>query len=295
MNLNQLYYFKKIAEVRHFTKASQELHISQPSLSYSISTLEEELGTRLIQRNVGHISLTKNGEEFLKYINSSLNELEKGVQVIKKNESLQSGNVAIAYIPTIASTFIPKLTKEYIETFNYKSNLDLYSCYTSEVIEGIKSGRFDIGFCSHVGNEPDLCFFPISAQKLVIIVPPNHELAKNEKITFKEVSEYPLITYNSHSNSLGILLKNIFDFHKIHPNIIYELNDETSIGGFVSEGFGVGIIEDNPLLVQFNLKKIPLDIDLQTRIVYCVYNKNHYHTKSIKSFLEFVKQRQISL
>ena len=64
MNLNQLYYFKKLSEVKHFTKAAQELHISQPSLSYSISSLEEELGTNLIQRSGRIISLTENGVEF---------------------------------------------------------------------------------------------------------------------------------------------------------------------------------------------------------------------------------------
>lgn len=295
MNLNQLYYFKKLTEVKHFTKAAQELHISQPSFSYSISALEEELGTCLFQRNGRHISLTENGEEFLKYTNSCLSELERGIEVVKKNENLQTGKVDIGYIPTIAANFMPKLIKDYIETFNYETKFNLYSCYTSEVIEGIKSGRFDIGFCSFVENEADLVFFPVSTQKIVIIVPQGHELSENKKLTLDEISEYPLITYNSHSNSLGILLKNVFDSHKIRPNIVYELNDETSIGGFVSEGFGVGVVANVPLLMQFNLNIIPLDINLRTRVVYCVFNKKIYHTKAIEAFLEFVSKKQISL
>lgn len=295
MNLNQLYYFKKLAELKHFTKAAQELHISQPSFSYSISTLEEELGTCLIERNNRHISLTKNGEEFLKYTNACLHELEAGIRIVKKNEDLQTGKVNIGYIPTIAASFIPKLVKDYIETFKYKTKFNLYSCYTSDVIEGIKSGRFDIGFCSFVDNELDLTFVPISTQRLVAIVPMDHELANKKIITIKEISKYPLITYNTYSNPLGTLLKNIFNSQKLHPNIIYELDDEMSIGGFVSEGFGIGIVASVSSLAQFNLKIIPLDINVHTRIVYCVYNNKLYHTKSIQSVLDFVKQKQINL
>ena len=190
---------------------------------------------------------------------------------------------------------MPKLIKEYIETYHFETTFDLFSSPTSTVIEGLKSGKFDIVFSSYVKNEPDLEFFPILTQKVVIIVPKKHELAKFEKVTLKQVSAYPIVTYNSHSNSLGVLVKNIFKNYNIEPRVVFALNDKTSIGGFVSEGFGVGIIEDLPLIAQFDLKIIPLDIDLQTRVVYCAYNKRLYQTGAIRSFLEFVKQKEISL
>jgi DNA-binding transcriptional LysR family regulator len=293
MNLNQLYYFIKLAEVKHFTKAAQELHISQPSLSYSISTLEDELGTSLIQKTGRIISLTENGREFLKYADASIAELERGIKIVKKNEEVKTGKVDVGYIYTIGSSYLPKLIREYLKTYHYETNFDLYSTPTAAVIEGLKSGKFDIGFCSYVENEPDLQFFPVLSQKVVVIVPPNHELAKYKKVTLLKVSSYPIVTYNSHSNSLGILLKNIFNRYNITPNVVCQLNDETSIGGFVSEGFGVGIIEDLPLVAQFNLKVIPLDVDLQTRVVYCAYNKRLYQTGAIRSFLEFVKQKEL--
>lgn len=295
MNLNQLYYFKKLAELQHYTKAAKELHISQPSLSFAISSLEEELDTNLFQKNGYQIFLTKNGQEFLKYANSSLQELEKGIQTIKKNTNIQTGQIDIAYIPTIAGNFIPKLIKEYLNTFNYQTRFSFYSGHTSEVIKGMKSGKFDVGFCSYVEDEPDLAFFPILTQELVIIVPPDHELTEERKITLKKAAEYPLVTYNLSYNAIGIILMNVFTIEKIQPNIAYEVNDETSIGGFVSEGFGVGIIANLPLLDQFNLKIIPLDINLDTRTVYCVYNKKHCYTKSILSYIEFVKEKQIDL
>lgn len=295
MNLNQLYYFKKVAELKHFTKAAQELHISQPSLSYSISLLEKELGTCLFNKDGRRISLSKSGEEFLKYANASLYDLEKGIKIIKKNTSIETGKIEVGYIPTIAAKFLPKSTKEYLETFDYQTNFNFYSCYTSEIIKGVNSGRFDVGFCSYTENEPDLVFFPVLNQELSIIVPKEHELSKSKILSLKQVSKYPIITYNVTSNSLGILVMNIFASQKIHPNIVYELNDETSIGGFVSQGFGVGIVVNLPLLKQFDLDIIPLDINIQTRTVYCVYNKKYEYTEAIQSYIKFLKQKQIVL
>lgn len=295
MNLNQLYYFKKVAELKHFTKAAQELHISQPSLSYSISSLEKELGTCLFNKDGRRISLSKSGEEFLKYANASLYDLEKGIKIIKKNTNIETGKIEVGYIPTIAAKFLPKLTKEYLETFDYQTNFSFYSGYTSEIIKGVNSGRFDLGFCSYTENESDLVFFPVLNQELSIIVPKEHELSKSKILSLKQLSKYPIITYNVTSNSLGILVMNIFDSQKIHPNIVYELNDETSIGGFVSQGFGVGIVVNLPLLKQFDLDIIPLDINIQTRTVYCVYNKKYEYTKAIQSYIKFLQQKQIAL
>ena len=79
MNLSQLYYFRKLAEVKHYTHAAEELFISQPTLSNSISQLERELGIPLFEREGRKIKLTKYGEEFYQYATEAVNALEKGI------------------------------------------------------------------------------------------------------------------------------------------------------------------------------------------------------------------------
>ena len=75
MNLNQLYYFQKIAKLQHYHQAAKELNISQPSLSRSISNLEDELGVSLFQKNGRNIELTKYGRIFLEHVNRILEEI----------------------------------------------------------------------------------------------------------------------------------------------------------------------------------------------------------------------------
>ena len=71
MNLPQLYYFRKLAEVQHYTEAAKALYITQPSLSDSIASLEKELGVSLFQKKGRNIQLTKYGEEFYQYVSES--------------------------------------------------------------------------------------------------------------------------------------------------------------------------------------------------------------------------------
>lgn len=68
MNLSQLYYFRKLAELQHYTKTAKELYITQPTLSDSIAALEKELGVSLFQKDGRNIKLTKYGKEFYQYV-----------------------------------------------------------------------------------------------------------------------------------------------------------------------------------------------------------------------------------
>ena len=84
MNLNQLYYFKTLAKYEHYTKASEALFISQPSLTHSIKELEKELNTLLFTREGRNVKLSQEGKIFLKYVTQALDILDSGVEEIKQ-------------------------------------------------------------------------------------------------------------------------------------------------------------------------------------------------------------------
>ena len=80
MNLNQLYYFSRLAQIEHYTKAAEQLNLSQPSLSHAIRSLEKELGTRLFEKQGRGVTLTKYGKLFCGYVDEALETLEQGVK-----------------------------------------------------------------------------------------------------------------------------------------------------------------------------------------------------------------------
>ena len=113
MTLDQLYYFRKLAELQHFTKAAAELFVSQPSLSFSINNLEKELGASLFQKKGRNVVLTNHGKEFYKCVDDVLNKLDDGVVKLKNNVKNASNKISIAAIPILPSDFITKNIKTY--------------------------------------------------------------------------------------------------------------------------------------------------------------------------------------
>ena len=115
MNLQQLYYFRKLAEVQHYTEAAKALYITQPSLSDSISSLESELSVALFQKKGRGIELTKYGQEFYQYVNQALGILEHGIAIMKEKSDLVTGTIDVGCIPTLLGDFLPDALDLYHE------------------------------------------------------------------------------------------------------------------------------------------------------------------------------------
>lgn len=96
MNLQQLYYFRKLAEVQHYTEAAKALYITQPSLSDSIASLEHELSVSLFQKKGRGVQLTKYGQEFYEYVNQALGILEHGIAAVRENRILSPAPLTLA-------------------------------------------------------------------------------------------------------------------------------------------------------------------------------------------------------
>lgn len=299
MNLSQLYYFKKLAELQHYTKASKELYITQPSLSDAISSLEKELNVKLFQKEGRNIKLTKQGNKFYQHVCNTLNELEYGVSSVKESANIISGSIDIACIPTLIGDFLPnsivKFTKE--KTSNAKFNI--HSQTTYKIIEGIKSGIYDLGFCSKVEDEKDIVFIPILMQEIILIVNDNHPLSYNNNISLNDIKDLPVITYRD-TIPIGKTIKDILMKKNIDASYLYD--DEITIGGFISTNIDtnknpyVAIVAKTSFLKQFsNITCISLDIPKDTRLIYLAYHKNNYQTRLTKSYIDFITNNKTTL
>lgn len=286
MNLNQLYYFKTIAKLEHYRLAAEKLNVSQPSLSSAIAKLEEELATTLFEKVGRNIKLTPTGEMFLKYVENSLDLLEEGVNKINK---LNKTTIKIAYVFPLSTSYIPRLVKNYLElNKNYEITFTLKQDLTADIISKLKSSEYDIGFCSKIENEPSLNFIPLIEQEIILIVPPNHELANRKSISILELDNCEIISYFRESG-LGQFLHKAFAYHKITPKIKFEAENEQGIIGLVSQNFGIALIGKTSLIDNFNLVKIKVTDIAFKRYIYLVYLKNKPLKPHINQFLEYVK------
>ena len=295
MNLSQLYYFRKLAELQNYTLAATELFITQPTLSASISALEDQLGAKLFQKAGRTVKLTKYGQIFYSYVFKSLQTLDEGIHEVQSKVGLLEGNIDIICIPTLLGTYLPSVLGAYNSLY---PNMDftVHDGKTQDIIETIKSGKFDIGFCSYIENEPNLTFIPVLNQPIIAIINASHELAKNKvtKLYLDDLKPYKLSTYRKNL-AIGKLCSELLSGRGLDIN--YCFNDEISLGGFTSIDSIVGIVADTPLLDQFeHLLKIKLiDVPEDTRQVCMVYSNKNYLSKPVTHFIEYMKNEMPSL
>lgn len=286
MNLQQLYYFRKLAEVQHYTEAAKALYITQPSLSDSIASLESELSVALFQKKGRGIELTKYGQEFYQYVNQALGILEHGIAIMKEKSDSVTGTIDVGCIPTLLGDFLPDALDLYHEK-HPQVNFNIFQEKSIPVAEGVSAGDYDIGFCSMVENKDDLVFVPITYQELIVIVRNDHPLAQYDSIELSALRDYTLSTYRD-TIPIGKTIRKILKDKGMEA--AYSYDDEISIAGRINRSSKAAIVADTPFLKQFdNLKKIHLtDVPMDTRMLYMVYSKKNFITAAVEAFANFM-------
>lgn len=292
MNLNQLHYFSALARLEHYTKAAEELGITQPSLSHAINSLEKELGTRLFEKQGRNVALTKYGRFFLNYAEESLKILDLGIRKTRAMTSQTEGIVELAYIYTLGSEFVPQLAGDFMrmhEELKVRFRFTVGNTY--DIIQGLKEEKYDIAFCSMLENEPAIQFTPIGTEKLVVVVPKGHPLAEDKVVDLEQAAAYPQI-YFTQNSGLRPVVDKLFEGAHLTPKIAYEIEEDGSMAGLVAQDFGIAIMPDIPVLKQLNVEVVDIRSPRERRYIYMAQAKEKYMPPMVGKFAEFVKRRQ---
>ena len=220
-------------------------------------------------------------KESLKILDDSVLEL--------KSISNGEGYIDLGFLRTLGTNFVPRLSKSYIENNpDKKINFNFHTeTTTADLIKSLKEQKYDMIFCSKSEKEKNIEFIPVSAQKLVLIVPSNHELAKYDSITLEQTVEYPQIVFSSKSG-LRQIIDNLFDSIDKKPQITYEIEEDQVIAGLVSNNFGIAIVPYMPILKFMDLKTIEIKSPTWERNFYLAVLKDKTLTPIAENFKSFV-------
>ena len=146
MTLNQLNYFYQAAMLQHFNQAAEKLNISQPSLSRSITALEDELGITLFEKSGRNVILTKAGEIFLEHVTQILDDVKRA-ELKMHQLATDGGHIDIAYVSPLAREYIPQLVHSFLSMAQNKNiTFNFHQDITSANVEGLKKGLYDLIF-----------------------------------------------------------------------------------------------------------------------------------------------------
>lgn len=294
MNLSQLYYFRKLADLQHYTRAAKELFITQPTLSGSISSLESELGVSLFQKSGRNVELTKYGSEFLTYVNASLEQLDKGIAIMKgySGES-DGGTIDMGSIITLQTDYVPKLLKGYLRASDHDYDFNLSQAPSQTLLENLQKGNHDVVFCAKDDSVKETEFVPVTLQELVIVVNRDSDLAQKDFFVPDDFKEADLISYRD-ALPVGKSIKRLMDKLSV-KDVHYAYDDESILAGIAASSDKVAIMMDT-----FFLKNIegivvkPFYLDAEDRkpfchTIYMAYSGRNYRPYCVDLFIDYVK------
>lgn len=290
MNLDHLRYFVKLAEIRHYTRAAEQLCISQPSLSHAINQLETELGIPLFERSGRNTTLTRFGEEFLECAQRSLDTLDVGIGSLQRS-ARGEGVVRLGFLRTLGVDYIPVLTADFLNAdpdcgiqFSFHSGL------SGELIDGLLQRKFDLVFCSEPDPSLGLSAVPVTSQELVMIVPKNHPLAGQESVDLADTLQYPAVFF-AEGSGLRKVINRMYDKVGGRPASVIETEEDEVIAGLVSAGFGVAVVPYMDMLQKLDISLLKISSPPYSRDFFMIQDDAVFLPPAAQRFRSFVLGR----
>lgn len=290
MTLLQLQYFETLARVLHYTRAAEELHIAQPSLSYSISELEKELGVKLFDKQNRKIFLTEYGERFVPYVQKSLMIMEEGTNVLKQMSGSAPLIVRLGYFHSISASLVPSIVEN---VYKQPENKDVRFQFTEDtsfdVFNQLKSGKLDLVLCAHRDEWADS--ITIMKQPLYLAVPLDHPLASRSYVKLEDFAREPMIMLDK-ASSLRTQLEGVLTQRGIIPNVVFEVRECNAALQYVSLNFGVSVLPEVPAMKTERVCVIPIaNKDKEfVRTVYLSWDRNRPLSPVVQRVRNFIVQ-----
>lgn len=287
VNLDYIRYFVKLAEVQHYTKAANQLCISQPSLSHAIHQMEEELGVSLFEKRGHNTKLTKMGEEFLMYSRQTLSVLDEGIASMQRSAKGE-GLIRLGFLRVLGVHYIPGLAMQFKEAYpELCINFEFHSGRTRKLLDGLVNRQYDLVFCSKPSSEYNVSYTPVVSQDLVLIVSKKHPLANRQTIDLVEVADYPQI-YFSRGSGLRDVIDELFASIHVVPHIAYETEEDQVIAGLVAQNFGIAIVPYMDILLKLDVSIIHISTPAYRREIFMVTPNDYTLPPVARNYHDFV-------
>lgn len=239
MNLHQLRVFYYVAQCLSFSKASEELHISQPAVSVQVRKLEEEVGVELVEQLGKKLYLTEAGEQLKVYAEKIFTEEREAENMLGDYREINRGELIIGTSSTLGTYYVPPLLTEFRQQFP-KLEITLKIGNTEWAEKQILKNSVDLALLEgELIHSSDFTVIPFLQDQLVIIAAPDHPLAGKE-ITAEDLAGYPFVLRESGSNSRKVF-RSYMRQREIPIKVLMELESPEAIKRLVSSGLGLGI------------------------------------------------------
>ncbi len=290
---NKLYSLIKVAETGSFTKASELLSMTQPSVSQHIRLLETELGVKLFDRSNKELHITHEGEMVLKCARRMLS-LDATLRRDLTSGRKQLTSLTIGITHTAESNAIAEALAQYVND-NSGVTLKLISDSLQGLYDKLINYELDFAIVEGRINDPQLRYEPLDTDSIVLAVAPDHRLAGKNLVTIDELKKEKLIlrlpssnTRNMFKASLESRNMSIADF-----NVIMEIDNIATIKDLIRRGLGVSVLPKSACMDELKKKKLallPIENLSMIREISLVCQKDFDHNELLSKIISNYKK-----
>ena len=236
--------FHTVARLLNFTKAGEQLHMTQPAVTFQIRQLEEQFNTRLFDRTHNKVTLTEAGKLVYMYADRILKIYEDMHRSINEMTGDVSGGVSLGASTTIAEYMLPLLIGEFKLKFP-EVKISLKESNTEDIVTMVENNVVDLGIVEGSVNNKNLLVEQCRVDQLVVILPNDHPLAGARTLHVRDLLEYPFICRESGSGTQEAISNYVAEHCREGGlNVCFELSSPEAIKGAVEAGMGISIVSN---------------------------------------------------
>lgn len=287
-DLYQLSHFLAVARNGNFTRAAEDVGISQPALSRSIQKLEESVGQPLFERHPRGVKLTEIGSFFVVRANQIRDLVDDTFEEL--NEATNRGLIRLAVIPTIAPFLLPTLLRKFGRQYP-EIKIQVEEDTTQNILRLCRDGDIDLAIVALPITEKYLEVEPLFEDELILVLPKGHSLEKKKRIRLSDIQEFPFISLDQQH----CLSDNIAEFcqrQSFAPVTIERTNQLATIQELVSLQHGISIIPAMARRLDKSKQRVYRTFagERPKRVIALLKNPYRYKNRFVVQFEEYIRE-----
>ena len=253
LSARQLRAFVALADERHFTRAAQRCHLTQPAFSALIRALEEAVGMRLFDRSTRHVELTAQGRVLDASARRLLAEFDLVVEDLRDHAARRRGRVAIAALPSLAAGWLPPILARFHTDYPGVA-LTLRDALLDACLDMVRAGEVDFALAARRHDMTDLDSEFLHADRFHLVCRDDHPLAARASVTLAQAAQWPIIQL-ARNSSVRQHLDEALGRRRLRP--VVEVEHLATVTGLVAAGMGVSVV---PAMTLFHFRRPGLSI-----------------------------------
>ncbi|WP_233829379.1 LysR family transcriptional regulator [Paraburkholderia sp. ZP32-5] len=240
VTLRQLRVFIEVARLQSFSRAGDEIGLTQSAVSRCVRELEGEIGLKLIDRTTREVQLTDVGGNLVSSVSRLLSDLDDALREIREIGEQRRGRVIVAASPTVACRLMPRVVASCVRQFPYVT-LGLRDDVQSDVMRKVKSGEVDFGVIIGPFSDDDLLSETLMTDSFCVVSRDDHPLAASEQVAWKDLDGEQLVMLDYASGSRPII-DAAMQAQGVNATVVQELGHSATVFGLVEAGVGISVL-----------------------------------------------------